>query len=162
MLDRKAQIGEAVIFWIFYISLTVAVIFFIVQAPVSVLSQKTDTEGLENMIFAERIMTKTAWQSPLTHRIYSGVLASKGSWDKKRVVDAFTTAGTPRRLAIKLVLDHDEVYFNEGFYKEAKPLSPVRYQNFIETRPVWIQDSQKFALLEIDQVYSPKPPGGFR
>ncbi|MEM4253841.1 MAG: hypothetical protein QXR48_00425 [Candidatus Woesearchaeota archaeon] len=162
MLDRRAQISEAVVFWIFYIALTVAVIFFIVQAPSSVFSQKTDTAGLENVIFTERILTKTAWQSPLTHRIYSGVLASKGLWDKKMIVDAFTTAGTPRRLAMKLTLDHDEAYFNEGLYKEAKPLSPVRYQNFIETRPVWIQDSQKFALLEIDQVYAPKPPGGFR
>lgn len=161
MHDRKGQIAEAFVFWIFYIGLTVAVLFFVVGAPTTVFSQKTQTSGLENAIFAERIYDKTAWQSPLTKRMYPGFLTTMAAWDKQRIASAFSTLGTPRRLAMELTLGHDTAYVDEAHYKQWKPLSPVAYENFIETRPVLMQDTRTIVPLTIDQVYAPKPPRGF-
>lgn len=159
MHGRKGQLAEAVVFWIFYIILTGAVVYVIVSTPATVFSRVTDTQQLENAIFAERMYDKVAGQSALTQRVYPGILASKTAWDKQRIMNAFATAGTPRGIGFKLTLDGQEAYFDERFYKEAKPLSPVRYKSFVETRPVWLQDKQEFAALTIDQVYALKRPG---
>jgi hypothetical protein len=157
MRDRRAQVTDWM-FWIFYIIMTSAVVYFVVVTPASVFSQKTDTASMENAIFAERVHARLGSQSPLTKRVYPGVLPTRVALDSPALVEAFNTAGTPRQLAVKVSLDHEEVYFNEDLYRHAKPLSPVRYQNFIETRPVWIVDEQKLASLTIDQVYAPQPP----
>lgn len=161
MHNRKAQIAEGAIFWIFYILLTSAVVFFVVYTPVEVLGERTKTNNLENAIFAERAYAKTAWQSPLTNRAYLGYLPTKTSWNKDRVEKSFSTIGTPRKLGLKLTLNHDEAFVDENFYKEAKPLSPVRYPAFVDVRPVWIADQQQFVPLVIDQVYTPRQLGGF-
>ncbi|MEM4239669.1 MAG: hypothetical protein QXM31_00930 [Candidatus Woesearchaeota archaeon] len=162
MPDRKAQLGEAVIFWIFYLFLTGAVIYVVVTIPSLIFSELTKTNNLENAVFAERIYSKASWQSPLTHRAYPGILPSKAGWDKQVISGAFTTLGTPRMLAVKLALGSDTAYYQEERYNEWVPLSPLRYKRFVETRPVWVQDTGMLELMTIDQVYAPVPPGGFR
>jgi hypothetical protein len=159
MRDRRAQVTDWM-FWIFYITMTSAVVYFVAVTPASVFSQKTDTASMENAIFAERVHAKLGYQSPLTKRVYPGVLPTMAAWDPRALVASFNTAGTPRQLAVKVSLDQDEAYFNEELYRRSKPLTPVRYQNFIETRPVWIVDQQKLVSLTIDQVYAPQPPRG--
>ena len=160
MRDRRAQMTEEMVFWIFYTVMTAIMIGFVVYSPSMVFSRETDTHSLENAIFAERVYDKAGWQSPVTLRVYPGMLQSAADWNTKRVTQAFSTSGSPRRLAMKLTLDGKDAYFDEANYKEWQPLTPVRYKRFVETRPVWIRDQQKLVPLTIDQVYAPVPPGG--
>jgi len=161
MPRNKGQLAEGFVFWLFYLALTGADIYFIMTAPAMIFSRSVDTQGMENAIFSERAYASTAWQSPLTARAYPGILPTASAWDKKRIVDAFSTAGTPRRLAFKLALGSEIVYFpDEMKYNDWKAVSPVFFRSFVETRPVWIEDQKKETTLTIDQVYTPKPPRG--
>ncbi len=160
MRNRKAVLAEGVIFWMIYIAMTGVVIFLIRAIPSTVYSQATETFGMENAVLTDRVYNEVAWESPLTQREYIGELPKLSDWDTKRINSAFDTLGAPRQLSFKLTLEGKEAYYDEAFYKRAKPLSPVRYKSFVETRPVWIVEDKKIATLEIDQVFAPVPPGG--
>ncbi len=160
MLSRKGALAEGAIFWIIYILMTGIIIFMIRTIPSTVYSQVTETGGIENAILTERVYNKVSWESPLTGRNYPGELQTRSDFDIARINRAFDTLNSPRQLSFKLALDGKTAFYNEQFYKIAKPLSPVRYTSFVENRPVWINDEKKVAQLQIDQVFAPSEKGG--
>jgi hypothetical protein len=162
MPNKKGQIAEGAIFWIFYIMMTGVIIYFIVSTPSSVFSRATNTQNLENAIFSERIYAKAGWQSPLTWRNYEGTLPTKAAFSKQGIENAFKTSGTPRQLAMKVTLGTKTAFFHESDYNQWEPLSPVLYQKFTEVRPIFLIDSNKIESLTIEQIYAPVPPGGFK
>jgi hypothetical protein len=153
---KRGLVSEDVIQWIVYVIMTGIVLALVRGLPLSIYSNAVDTASMENAIMNERVYVKIADHHPLTGRAHPGYLQNKEAWARHNILNSFETAGSPRKLAFKATIGHDPLYYNKPLYEDGKPLAPVRYKNFIEQRPVWLIQEQRFETLEIDQVYAPQ------
>ncbi|MBW2978753.1 hypothetical protein KY304_01420 [Candidatus Woesearchaeota archaeon] len=151
--NKKAQLSH-VWKWLLYIPLTAVIVFLITYIPVFVFSDVTNTQNLENIILSERAYHAVSIYDDLIFREYPGHTCSAGCFNQKIIEDAFDSSDSPRNLGFKLTFNKKSIFFNEDFYNDAKPLSPVRYDTFVEVRPVIIKDRKAVDDLVIDQVYS--------
>jgi hypothetical protein len=153
MLGRKAQLHH-VWKWLVYIIVTCAVVFIITYIPVVVMGKSLNTQSLENIAFAERIYNKFSIYDPLLFRTYPGMTCSGFCFDEKFINDSFDNSGSLREVGFRLSLGPRSIFFNRVFYEDAVVLVPVRYDQFIEERPVILGDRNSVDRLVIDQVYS--------
>ena len=94
---------------------------------------------------------------PLLFRTYPGHTCKGGCFDEKFIENSFDTSNSQRAMGFKLTYGDKSIFFNKDFYDDAKPLSPVRYDVFIEERPILVVDTNEVEKLTIDQVYSGRP-----
>ncbi|MBD3361313.1 hypothetical protein GF358_00820 [Candidatus Woesearchaeota archaeon] len=153
LFNKKAQ-TQHVWKWLVYIPLTAVVVFIITYIPSVVLGNAAKTDQLENIVFSERIYNKMSIYDPLLFRTYPGHTCKQGCFDQKFITNSFDNSGSAREMGFKLIFDNKEIFFNRDFYDDAVVLAPVRYDLFIEQRPVFVVDTGDIENLEIVQVYS--------
>ena len=151
--NKKAQVHH-VWKWIVYIIVTGIVVFIITYTPSIVIGKSVEVQNLENVIFSERIYNKLALRDPLLFRFYPGFTCADFCFDEGFITDSFDNSGSLREVGFKLSLAGKSIFFNRIFYEDAVVLSPVRYDRFIEVRPVIVVDKKSVDKLIIDQVYS--------
>ncbi len=151
--NKKAQLKH-VFPWLLYIPLTAAIVFVILYIPVVVLGGAAKTQQLENVVFSDRIYNKMSIYDDLIFRLYPGHTCTSGCFDQKFINDSFDTSGSSRGIGFKLTFNKNSIFFNKDFYDDAKPLAPVRYDEFLEVRPIIVIDTGSVDKLFIDQVYS--------
>jgi hypothetical protein len=152
---RGTWVFSDLLYWMFYIPMTAAIIFFLVIVPFSILQTRLETHNLEHAIIAERAFNKISYRDDETGRIYPGV-ASREQLNKLDIGNFFSISLDARRTAIKLTAAGKGIYFNEAFYEIAKPLAPVRYYELITKKQLNIIGEQQIAQLETDVVSSQK------
>lgn len=140
--------------WLVYIVLTGIVVFTIVYIPLAITGNAVKTQNLENIVFAERIYNKFSLYDPLLFRVYPGFTCSGFCFDDKFINESFDNSGSLREVGFKLTLGQKSIFFNRVFYDDASALVPVRYDQFIEERPVIVVDKKSVDKLNINQVYS--------
>jgi len=153
LMDKKAQVRH-VFKWLLYIPMTAVIVFLVVYIPNVILDGSAQTQELENDIFAERIYNEMSVRDDLLFRTFRGYTCSAGCFNQDFIDDAFDNSGSLRRLGFNLTFNDASVYFNRGFYEDAVVLWPVRYDRFVESRPVFVMDRREIGKLLIDQVYS--------
>lgn len=152
-LFKKAQ-TEHVWKWLLYIPMTAVIVFILTYIPAVVLDKAVKTQQLENAVFADRAYNKMSIFDPLLFRIYPGHTCIQGCFDEKFINDSFDNSNSLREMGFNLTFGRKSVYFNRIFYEDAVVLAPVRYDRFVEERPVLVVDAKKIDRLIIDQVYS--------
>lgn len=140
--------------WLVYIIVTGIVVFVITYIPTVILGKAVQTQSLENMVFAERVFNKFSSYDPLLFRSYPGFTCAGFCFDEKLINDSFDNSDSLREIGFKLGLEDKSIFFNRVFYEDAVVLSPVRYDRFVEERPVILKDRNSVGKLVIDQVYS--------
>ena len=161
---RRGELSTDMLYWLFYMPLTIAVVFLILYIPNNALGKRVDTANLNAQIWATRVYDAASMRDPLTHRLYPGE-AMVGRLSDDQLASAFQTTGSLRRIGVKVTLADRAgavAYVDKPFYDDASPLAPIRYQEFIEKRPFLVHDKDEVRLsrLEIDQVYG-REGGGF-
>ncbi len=159
---RKAELSSEVVRWLFYLPLTMIVIVTILYIPQAILTTATDTEGLQARIWDARAYTAVSRHDALTGRVYTGEIAAG---DLGRTIEkAFRTEGSLQRVGMRLIVadrDGGEAYVDRDFYKEARPLAPIRYGLYAARHPVLVRDGDaRLSRLEIEQVFG-REGGGF-
>jgi len=152
-MQRKAQAWQ-IFPAIVYLMMTSVVVILMVQVPKTILDNAAETYDRDNAIFEERIFNKLSTKDELTTRVIPGVIEKKEQFSTKRIKKSFDLGKTPRRVGFKLTYDRKSIYFNQDFYEDAKPLSPVVYKDFVHQRPLLVENELK--QLEIDQVFTPE------
>ncbi|MBN1644741.1 hypothetical protein JW851_01705 [Candidatus Woesearchaeota archaeon] len=152
-INKKAQ-TQHVWKWFIYIPMTLIVVFIVVYIPSVILDNAVKTQNLENIVLADRVYNKMSIYDWLLFRLYPGHTCKGGCFDQRFINDSFDNTGSSKEVGFKLVFNKKPIYFNKDFYDDAVVLVPVRYDRFIEERPVIIVDTGKIDKLTIDQVYS--------
>lgn len=153
LFNKKAQV-QHVWKWLLYISMTAIIVFIITYIPTIILSSAAKTQQLENIVFSERIYNKMSIYDPLLFRTYPGHTCKQGCFDQKFINTSFDNLDSARQMGFKLTFDQKSIFFNKDFYDDAVVLAPVRYDLFVEERPVLVVDTDRVEKLVIEQVYS--------
>lgn len=152
-MNKKAQTRH-VWKWLAYIPMTAVIVFIIVYIPTVILGKAVETQQLENIVFADRIYNKMSIYNQLLFRTYPGHTCKQGCFDEKFIENSFDNSNSLREIGFNLTFNKKSIYFNKDFYDDAIVLAPIRYDRFIEQRPVFVVDTNKIEKLTIDQVYS--------
>ena len=153
-MHQKAQVAEEFFYAIFYLTMTSVVVFFMVIIPTTILENTYETHDRDNVVWNERVFAKASTKDELTLRVIPGVLENPEKFTTKSINKSFDFGKAPRKVAFKLTYDTKSIYFDKEFYDIAKPLSPVAYPAFTQSRPLLVKNELK--RLEIDQVFSKK------
>ncbi|MEK6857275.1 MAG: hypothetical protein AABX39_01670 [Nanoarchaeota archaeon] len=122
--NNKAQVSKYTLMFLLYIAATSGVFLVITLIISSIFQSNIDTNGFENRLYSERMAKLIALEQPFDFENYQ------------------------RQIAFKVNIDDKEFIYNEEFYKRAKPLAPVRYDELEQTFLI------KEKKVTVDQVYS--------
>ncbi|PIN80171.1 hypothetical protein COV11_04610 [Candidatus Woesearchaeota archaeon CG10_big_fil_rev_8_21_14_0_10_30_7] len=141
---NKGQIAGEGIFYFIYLTITLLLFAGIHYIPDLVLNANLDTHDLENQIYNERIFNLVSETDLYTKRVLQGTI---NTFENDLLNDAFSEE---KKIAFKISLNGEQIYFNQNFYEYAAPLAPIRYKIFRQERNVNYKVPR---TLKIEQVY---------
>jgi len=134
------------LYWLFYIPLTFVVILSLVLTPARMLDQAVQPYQLDAAIMERRLTTSLYDYDHVLGTRY-GVLT-----DSPKQAASFSMS--EKAFAYKISIGQQEYFGNKKFYKDARPLVPLRYKNF-EKLETYVSNGKEITV-KIDQVYPPR------
>ncbi len=157
--NKKGTVSEEAIFQLIYMSvLTIPVVALMFFIPGMVLDNVYDTQNLENEIYQLRILNAITSVSFLSQK-QSPIIIDTNQFQEERINQSFDEKIFKKEIGFLIhlpALEEKTLYFNKEFYEIAKPLTPVRYLNFVSTYKVYLSDKKQSSDLVIDQVFNPR------
>jgi len=143
---KRGSVLADFIYRFIYVGLTFAVVLNMVFIPARMIDASLQTYKLDAAIMEQRILAQL---DRYDHALGTqhGVLTTT-----PQKAEAFSFS--EKAFAYKVKIGTKEYHGNKKFFRDSKPLTPVRY-DLISTSEVYLTDTQP-AVVTIEQVYPPR------
>ncbi len=148
-MNKKAQFE--MIWWIAYLPLTTAVILALVLIPSRMLDAAVQPYYLDAEIMEERIYNNLDYYDPALGTQKGTLTTNTDDFCKNNTIQM---SMSQKAFAAKANINGKDCYANKAFYKDAKPLTPVKY-NLISSSRTYQTDKGPITV-NVEQIYPSK------
>jgi hypothetical protein len=148
MLNKKAAFS---IYWFAYLALTVAVVYALWSMPSRMLDAAGQPYWTDAAITEQKIYTTLDEHDPVLGS-QQGILTK--DYNNVCYNNTIDWSMSQKAFAFRIYIDGKECYGNKKFYRDARPLAPVKYELFVSNKTY--QTDKGPAVVMIEQVWPPK------